>query len=71
MVWDDEQKVPYLYDGSLWVGFDNPQSAGLKAQYAKDNNLAGVMIWSIETDDLHAKCGQKNGLLEAINQVIR
>lgn len=82
IAWDDVQKVPYMYDDTLWVGFDNPESVGLKvndwrgflvlkycfqAQYAKDNNLAGVMIWSIETDDLHALCGTKNALLQAVH----
>ncbi|XP_049826280.1 acidic mammalian chitinase-like [Aethina tumida] len=70
ILWDDEQQVPYLHDGEVWVGFDNPKSVALKAQYAIDNKLAGVMIWSIETDDYHSKCGNKLGLLNAINNVI-
>lgn len=24
--WDDEQKVPYMIDGEMWVGFDNERS---------------------------------------------
>ena len=34
-----------------WVSFDNEQSVKLKADLAWDQGLAGVMVWSIETDD--------------------
>ena len=34
-----------------WVSFDNEQSVKLKADLAWDQRLAGVMVWSIETDD--------------------
>lgn len=31
-----------------WVTFDDTQSAGVKAKWAKQNKLAGVMVWSLE-----------------------
>lgn len=30
VVWDDEQKVPYMYKGNQWVGYDTPESITLK-----------------------------------------
>lgn len=31
-VWDDEHKVPYLYKGDQWVGYDDIQSLTLKVR---------------------------------------
>uniref|UniRef100_W8B3L3 Acidic mammalian chitinase n=1 Tax=Ceratitis capitata TaxID=7213 RepID=W8B3L3_CERCA len=69
--WDEAQLVPYAYLGQQWVSFDNPRSIGLKAQYAKDNNLGGVMVWSLETDDFRNLCsGGKYPLLQTINRIL-
>ncbi|KAJ3649613.1 hypothetical protein Zmor_021345 [Zophobas morio] len=70
VVYMDDMKVPYLYDGDFWIGFDNEQSVAEKVAYAKEKNLAGVFIWSIETDDMHEFCGRKNGLLNAVNDAM-
>ena len=31
--WDDVQKVPYAFNGSFWIGYDNIQSVTGKANY--------------------------------------
>ncbi|XP_056647609.1 acidic mammalian chitinase-like [Diorhabda sublineata] len=67
IVWDDEQEVPHMYQGDQWVGYDNEASVKLKVQYAISKGLAGVMVWSIETDDFLGLSGVKNPLLQAIN----
>lgn len=33
IVWDDEQKVPYMHKGNQWISYDNPKSIGLKVLY--------------------------------------
>nr|XP_022907361.1 chitinase-3-like protein 1 [Onthophagus taurus] len=66
VVWDDEQKVPYAYKGNQWVGYDNPQSIAIKVAYAKARGLGGIMVWSLETDDFHGKCGSVNPILSQI-----
>ncbi|CAD6997733.1 unnamed protein product [Ceratitis capitata] len=69
--WDEVQLAPYAYMGQQWVSFDNPRSIGLKAQYAKDNNLGGVMVWSLESDDFRGICGgEKYPLLQTINRIL-
>ena len=30
VVYMDDMKVPYLYDGDFWIGFDNEQSVAEK-----------------------------------------
>jgi chitinase len=63
---DDQQKVPYKYKGDQWIGYDDDESIALKVQFAKDHNLAGVMVWTVDMDDFLGYCGTKNQLLNAI-----
>ena len=44
-----------MVDGVKWISFDNERSVKLKAKLALDLNLAGVMVWSIETDDFNGE----------------
>ncbi|KAF2880908.1 hypothetical protein ILUMI_25266 [Ignelater luminosus] len=67
VVWNEEQKIPYAYFGDQWVGYDNPLSVAVKANFAKEQNLGGLMIWSIETDDFRGMCGAKYPILSTIN----
>ena len=62
--WSDEAKVPWLFDteAGLMVSYDDPQSLALKAQYARERNLGGVMIWELSEDD------EKNSLLRALDE---
>ena len=71
-VFNDEQKVPYAYKGTEWVGFDNIKSIRLKTQYMMDNNLGGAMVWSLDTDDFDGKfCDQgKYPLISTIKSII-
>ncbi len=68
---DPYHLAPYAYKDRQWVGYDDVESITIKAQYIKAMQLAGGMIWSIETDDFKGKCGEKYPLLNAINRVFR
>jgi GH18 family chitinase len=48
-LWNAESQVPYLYNinTAVFVSYDDPQSIAAKAGYARDKNLAGVMIWEL------------------------
>jgi chitinase len=48
-----EARVPYLYNPStgIWVSYDDPLSAGAKADYIHENNLGGAMFWELSGDD--------------------
>jgi chitinase len=65
--WHDQAKVPWLFDKStgLMVTYDDPQSLQLKAEYARDNKLGGVMMWELTQDD------EASSLLRALNAGLR
>ena len=44
-MFNEDQKTPYAYRGSEWVGFDNVKSVKLKTEYLVDNNLGGAMVY--------------------------
>ena len=48
--WDDEAKVPYLTKDNFFLSYDDEESIGYKAQYIKDRNLAGAIIWTVYGD---------------------
>ena len=51
-----------MVDGVKWISFDNERSVKLKAKLALDLNLAGVMVWSIETDDFNGESSRVSSI---------
>lgn len=49
-LWQSESQVPYLWNGSTFVSYDDPQSIAAKANYVKGKGLAGAMVWEISQD---------------------
>lgn len=49
----EDEQGPYAYKGTQWVGFDTVQSAKVKAEYIKNQNLGGAMFWDLATDDFN------------------
>ena len=52
--WDDKAKAPYLVNRKkkILVSYDDEESVGYKADYILDNNVRGVIIWTIVGDYL-------------------
>jgi chitinase len=50
--WDDRAQAPYLWnDGSkTFITYDDPRSIEIKARYARDNQLGGMMFWELSQD---------------------
>lgn len=42
-----EAKVPWLYNGSTFISYDDEESMAAKATYVKENGLAGASIWEL------------------------
>nr|XP_016929885.1 acidic mammalian chitinase [Drosophila suzukii] len=69
--WEPTQQVPYAFRQRQWVGYEDPRSLSLKAQYVMDHHLGGIMVWSLESDDFKGTCGQQTyPLLHEINRVL-
>lgn len=56
---DAETKVPYLWNGTSFISYEDPGSIGYKTDYIHDNGLGGAMIWELSHD-------RKGILLEAL-----
>lgn len=70
--YDTQQQAAYAFKGNQWWGYDNAQSILAKTQYAVQRNLAGVMMWAVDYEDRHNRCGTGyNPLLSTIAQLIR
>lgn len=55
MVYDESRQCPYVvYDGE-WIGYDNEQSICAKLAFAKEQGLAGSMVWALDLDDFDGK----------------
>jgi len=73
--WDDQVKCPYLLGNSIntFVTYDDLRSVGLKAQYVKDFNAKGIIIWEITGDYMETSPGsgviQGTPLLDTIHAV--
>jgi chitinase len=59
IVREEDMNEPYAYDlafGNTWSGFDDSESISAKASYALSQNLAGVLVWSLDLDDFRGTC---------------
>ncbi|KAJ8918065.1 hypothetical protein NQ315_011522 [Exocentrus adspersus] len=61
----------YAYGNEEWITYETETSVRTKAQYAVDQKLGGMMIWSIDTEDFLGLYGTKFPLLNAIHEVLK
>jgi len=70
-VFDEDHEAPYMFRGDSWISYDDEKSLTLKANFAYDEGLAGVMTWSIDTDDFNGSCGgPRYPLLRTLNHAL-
>jgi chitinase len=48
--WDEDAKAPYLYNGDIFISYDDEESIGYKVDYIKKTGLGGVMFWEYSSD---------------------
>ena len=49
---------PYAHRGDQWVGFDDVDIAVEKAFYVAEEELGGIMFWTIDNDDFRGICSK-------------
>jgi len=61
--WDPVAKAPFLFhaNDSIFITYDDTESVALKARFAFDQKLGGIMFWELGGDTY-----DENGLLDAI-----
>jgi chitinase len=63
---------PYGYSGTQWVSYDDIPMVTKKANYIKDQALAGGMIWALDMDDFTNQCKMgRYPLLTAIANTLK
>src|SRR5262249_4004917 len=64
--WDDQAKVPWLYNKKtkITISYEDAESIAAKAKYVIQKRLGGIMFWDLGQDD------SKSTLLEAINKAL-
>jgi chitinase len=48
--WEPDSKVPWLFNGSQFISYDDTESIGYKTSFIKANSLGGVMMWELSQD---------------------
>jgi len=70
-VFDKDHRAPYMFRGDSWMSFDDEKSLREKTNFAMEHGMAGVMTWSIDTDDFLGHCnGPKFPLLRTLNNAL-
>lgn len=55
----------------IWISFDDPDFAGIKAEYAKQKRLGGVALVDISYDDFRGLCtGAKYPILRSVKSYL-
>ncbi|XP_050706154.1 chitinase-3-like protein 1 [Eriocheir sinensis] len=67
---DPGRNEPYVYSiaDNIWCSYEDQNSLQRKARYAENRGLAGLMVWSIDTDDFRGKCGHKFNLIKTLRE---
>jgi chitinase len=48
-----QSMVPWLYNGSTFITYEDTQSIGYKTDYIRTKGLGGAMIWELSQDPDH------------------
>lgn len=48
--WEPDSKVPWLFNGSQFISYDDVESMGYKTSFIKSMGLGGAMIWELSQD---------------------
>ena len=59
-----QSMVPWLFNGSTFISYEDEQSIGLKAEYIKSKGLGGAAIWELSQDSNGTLLGVIHGALK-------
>ncbi|XP_060532634.1 probable chitinase 2 isoform X2 [Cylas formicarius] len=77
MYWDSESSTPFAVRKTQVITYDDERSIAEKVRFAIEKKLAGIMVWSVDTDDFQGDCIDSEEetftnfpLLRALNKAI-
>lgn len=72
VVQDPQRRMgPYAHKGNQWVSFDDADMIRQKAQFVRDMNLGGGMVWALDLDDFRNRCGEgRHPLMQTLQLVL-
>lgn len=44
-IWVEDQQVPFIFQGNIFIGYDDVESIANKVNYTIQRGLGGVMVW--------------------------
>jgi chitinase len=48
--WEPDSKVPWLFNGTQFISYDDAESMGYKTAFIKSMGLGGGMMWELSQD---------------------
>jgi len=48
--YDEQAKAAYLYNGDMYISYEDPEALKEKVKYIHDKNLGGAMVWEYSQD---------------------
>ena len=64
--YDEQAKAHWLYGDNTVISYDSPESIAVKAEYAINNNLCGLMVWQYNQD--HKTSILTNAIYDNLNK---
>lgn len=55
--WDEDAKAAYLYNGDIFVSYEDEKALSCKTDYVKDKDMYGIMYWEYGQDGTHTLTG--------------
>jgi chitinase len=52
--WDDDAKAPYLFNGDVFISYDDTESVACKIKYCIERGMKGLMYWEYGGDSTGA-----------------
>ena len=59
----DHYQAPYAFNGPYWIAYDDVKAFEVKARLVNFMELAGAMVFSIDTDDFRGDYGKRYPML--------
>lgn len=56
--YSNDRSTVYLTFEDQWVSYDDKTTTKKKVDYVKEQNLGGMMVWTLDTDDFRNKCSE-------------